>query len=144
MMKMGKKERIYSIVIENGLEKILKLNDKYKKFLGYDIRAEFYGVNIKYVEEIRPVVEEAIKRSGLNVIEDKTTYHQFSPEGVSVVVPLKESHMAIHTWPEKNYAWINITTCGKNSKKKAEIAYETFKKSLEPKKIKKIVLKYGV
>jgi len=41
----------------------------------------------------------------------KTTIHSFSPIGVSGVVVIQESHIAIHTWPEYNYVAIDIFTC---------------------------------
>lgn len=40
------------------------------------------------------------------------TYHKFSPQGVSCVVLIAESHICIHTWPEYNYASVDIFTCG--------------------------------
>ena len=40
-------------------------------------------------------------------------FHHFSPyAGVSGVVVLAESHISIHTWPEKAYAAIDIFMCG--------------------------------
>jgi S-adenosylmethionine decarboxylase len=40
-------------------------------------------------------------------------FHHFSPyAGVSGVVVLAESHISIHTWPEKSYAAIDIFMCG--------------------------------
>jgi len=39
--------------------------------------------------------------------------HKFSPNGgVSGVVVLAESHISIHTWPERGYAAIDIFMCG--------------------------------
>ena len=38
--------------------------------------------------------------------------HQFEPQGVTVVVLLAESHLSIHTWPEKDYVAIDLLTCG--------------------------------
>jgi S-adenosylmethionine decarboxylase len=34
------------------------------------------------------------------------------PFGVTVVVIIAESHLSIHTWPEHNYAAVDIFTCG--------------------------------
>ncbi len=40
------------------------------------------------------------------------TFHKFSPQGVTGVVAIAESHICIHTWPEYNYAAVDIFTCG--------------------------------
>jgi S-adenosylmethionine decarboxylase len=40
-------------------------------------------------------------------------FHHFSPEGgVSGVLVLAESHISIHTWPERDFAAIDIFMCG--------------------------------
>jgi len=39
-------------------------------------------------------------------------FHKFSPQGVSGVVVISESHLAIHTWPELGYAAVDVFTCG--------------------------------
>ncbi len=41
-----------------------------------------------------------------------SVFHEFSPHGVSGVVIVQESHLAIHTWPEHGYAAIDVFTCG--------------------------------
>lgn len=38
--------------------------------------------------------------------------HQFQPTGVSGIVALAESHLSIHTWPERAYAAVDVYTCG--------------------------------
>ncbi len=40
------------------------------------------------------------------------TFHKFSPQGVTGVVAIAESHICIHTWPEYDYAAVDIFTCG--------------------------------
>jgi len=40
------------------------------------------------------------------------TGHHFSPYGVSAMVVIAESHLAIHTWPEHKYAAVDVFTCG--------------------------------
>ncbi|TXF89435.1 adenosylmethionine decarboxylase [Neolewinella aurantiaca] len=39
-------------------------------------------------------------------------FHAFNPHGVSGVVVIAESHLTVHTWPEHNYAAIDIFSCG--------------------------------
>jgi S-adenosylmethionine decarboxylase len=40
-------------------------------------------------------------------------FHHFGPDaGVSGVVVLAESHISIHTWPERDFAAIDIFMCG--------------------------------
>lgn len=52
----------------------------------------------------------AATESGATVIN--STFHHFSPFGVSGVVVIKESHLAIHTWPEYKFAAVDLFTCG--------------------------------
>lgn len=42
--------------------------------------------------------------------------HKFSPQGVTAVALLQESHLSIHTWPERGYAAADIFTCGQPAK----------------------------
>ncbi len=81
--------------------------------LGRHVLAEIYGCdfdilnNLKRVEEI--MVNAALE-AGAEVRE--FIFHQFSPQGVSGVVVISESHLAIHTWPELGYAAVDVFTCG--------------------------------
>ena len=38
--------------------------------------------------------------------------HQFEPPGISIVYMLSESHISVHTFPEKGTAAFDIYTCG--------------------------------
>jgi S-adenosylmethionine decarboxylase proenzyme len=38
-------------------------------------------------------------------------FHAFSPHGLSGVVVIAESHLAIHTWPEFQCACVDLFTC---------------------------------
>jgi S-adenosylmethionine decarboxylase len=48
--------------------------------------------------------------SGATVIT--TIYKKFEPQGVTVLILLSESHISIHTWPEKGEAAVDVFTCG--------------------------------
>lgn len=54
----------------------------------------------------------AAEETGATVIGK--IFHQFSPQGVTGVVAIAESHLCIHTWPEFSYAAVDIFTCGEN------------------------------
>ena len=76
---------------------MLELNECPPKLLG----------NVKSVEEIMVAAAKIAKATIVGV-----HFHQFSPFGVSGVVVIAESHVAIHTWPEYGYAAVDIFTCG--------------------------------
>ena len=59
---------------------------------------------------IEKAMVDAAREAEATVIN--STFHHFSPFGVSGVVVIQESHLAIHTWPEYGYAAVDIFTCG--------------------------------
>jgi S-adenosylmethionine decarboxylase proenzyme len=59
---------------------------------------------------IKEVMLAAANASGATVLGE--SFHQFSPQGVSGVLIIAESHLTIHTWPEHGYAGADIFTCG--------------------------------
>lgn len=59
---------------------------------------------------IQDVLPAAAREAGAEVLGK--SFHQFSPQGVSGVVVIAESHLSIHTWPEFGYAAVDIFTCG--------------------------------
>jgi len=86
---------------------------------------------INNLEEVRKILTEAAIAANAEVLQ--TTFHKFSPQGVSGVVVISESHLSIHTWPEKNYAAIDIYTCGKHTMPWE--AYKYIKRKFKAKKI---------
>ncbi|PKD44824.1 adenosylmethionine decarboxylase [Rhodohalobacter barkolensis] len=81
--------------------------------LGRQILVEFYDCDeskINDVSYIENSLIQATKASKATIISHN--FHKFSPYGVSGVVVIAESHVAIHTWPEYNYAAVDIFTCG--------------------------------
>ena len=81
--------------------------------LGRHVLAELFGCRtdlLNDVDAIRRVMLDAAKIAGAEVVGE--FFHQFSPHGVSGVVVISESHLAIHTWPEHGYAAADVFTCG--------------------------------
>jgi S-adenosylmethionine decarboxylase proenzyme len=52
----------------------------------------------------------AARAAGATIVE--AIFHQFAPWGISGVVVISESHLAIHIWPENRYAAVDVFTCG--------------------------------
>jgi S-adenosylmethionine decarboxylase proenzyme len=65
---------------------------------------------IANVDKVEFAVLSALRASRATVISQQ--FHQFQPYGVSGIVMIAESHVAIHSWPEYNYAAVDIFTCG--------------------------------
>jgi S-adenosylmethionine decarboxylase len=81
--------------------------------LGRHILAEFYGCDAAALndpEKVERAMVDAALEAGAEVRE--VAFHKFSPQGVSGVVVISESHLAIHTWPELGYAAVDVFTCG--------------------------------
>jgi spermidine synthase len=81
--------------------------------LGRHILVEFSGCSPEILDDVSVIesaMVEAAQKAGATVIQ--STFHHFSPFGVSGVVVIQESHLAIHTWPEYQYAAVDLFTCG--------------------------------
>ena len=63
----------------------------------------------------------------------KIDYHEFTPQGVTGYALLAESHLSIHTWPEKGVAKCDIFTC--SDKCLPEKAIEYLGEALEAEQI---------
>lgn len=60
---------------------------------------------------------EAAHKAGYTVLG--MSKHEFWPHGLTAVVVLAESHVAIHTYPEREKVWIDCFTCGDVDPEKA-------------------------
>jgi S-adenosylmethionine decarboxylase proenzyme len=59
---------------------------------------------------LRDAMLTAAIKCGAVILGD--SFHRFSPQGVSGVVVIAESHLSVHTWPEYGYAAVDVFTCG--------------------------------
>jgi S-adenosylmethionine decarboxylase len=76
---------------------------------------EMYQVpKLDDVVRIRRALRRAVSQSGVRLI--RLQLHHFGPRrGVTGVALLAESHISIHTWPECQYAALDIFMCGRAS-----------------------------
>lgn len=81
--------------------------------LGTHLLIEFYNCDKKILDDeksIEGLFIQAARKAKATVVE--RVFHKFSPHGVSGVVVISESHLAVHTWPEYGYAAVDVFTCG--------------------------------
>ena len=81
--------------------------------LGRHVLVEFFECSHEILNDVSTIensMVSAAKEAGATVIN--STFHHFSPFGVSGVVVIQESHLAVHTWPEYRYAAVDLFTCG--------------------------------
>lgn len=85
--------------------------------LGRHILAEYHGCDPLVIgdrDAVRLLMLECARLMNATIVTD--VFHSFNPHGVSGVVVICESHAAIHTWPERGIASVDIFTCGANIK----------------------------
>lgn len=59
---------------------------------------------------IQQAFRDCVETCGATLLHIHT--HKFSPQGVSGVAVLAESHISVHTWPEIGYGAFDVFMCG--------------------------------
>jgi S-adenosylmethionine decarboxylase len=82
------------------------------KFAGTHLLLDLWGAgNLTDPELIDSALRDAAEAADATILHSH--FHHFGPDGgVSGVVVLAESHISIHTWPERNFAAVDIFMCG--------------------------------
>ncbi|MBY0405728.1 MAG: adenosylmethionine decarboxylase [Cyanobacteria bacterium] len=100
------------------------------KMLGRHVLVELYNCNESFLNDlwfIEKLMNQAAIACKATIVE--SCFHRFMPHGVSGVVVIAESHLAIHTWPEFQYASVDLFTCGDEID--PMLAFDVLKSGLE-------------
>lgn len=83
-----------------------------QKYAGVHLLIELWTEHfLSSSNRIREIIINAISACGATMLG--IDLHEFTPNGgISGVAILQESHLSIHTWPEYNYAAIDLFVCG--------------------------------
>lgn len=65
---------------------------------------------LDHADRLEQLLMTAAERGKLSVLRSQR--HQFHPQGATVLLLLSESHLSLHTWPERGYAALDLFTCG--------------------------------
>ena len=110
--------------------------------LGQHLLLECYACASDVLDNIQQIEALLVKvAKQLNYTIVTTSFHKFAPQGVSGVVVIQESHISLHTWPEYNYAAVDIFTCGQNMD--IELAKELLQEGLQSGKIETKLVERG-
>ena len=100
---------------------------------GLHLLIDFFDAkNLQDINLIETTMRDAASACGATVLEIKL--HSFGENsGITGVAILAESHISIHTWPEINYAALDIFMCGACN---PHLALPILRKTFEPKEEK--------
>ena len=93
-------------------------------FAGTHLILDYWGASrLTDIDHIESALREAVDVTGATLLH--IHLHHFTPNGgVSGVAVLAESHISIHTWPERHYAALDIFMCGDTEPEKAIPIFE--------------------
>jgi len=86
--------------------------------MGKHLLLEVFNVQHDRLNTLEPLLEvmvRGISLAGMTILNIST--HCFEPQGLTVVFTLSESHVSLHSWPEKGCAAIDVYTCGEGDPK---------------------------
>ncbi len=84
---------------------------------GTHIYGNLRGCNRELLKDERKLKEIIIKSAEIgNMTLISVFSHKFGKDcGVSIIAIVAESHISIHTWPEYDYATVDVYSCGAHS-----------------------------
>ncbi len=118
--------------------KMITITQLKNKVIGRHVYGELYGCDPELLSDEKYLVEvirEAAKIGEFTLLDVKAW--KIHP-GVSVVGIVLESHISIHTWPEYEFATVDVYTCGLKGDPE-----KTFKYIVEKLRAKRYTMKYA-
>lgn len=83
-----------------------------KTSLGTHITWDVYNCNahsLSFIPTVKKVLNDIVEELQLSKVNE--SFKQFEPIGVTGFILLEESHVSIHTWPEHQFAAVDIFSC---------------------------------
>lgn len=98
------------------------------KYAGKHIIFDFFGAqSLDNIQLMEDTMREAVHQAGATLLHIHL-HHFTENNGISGVAVLAESHISVHTWPERGYAAFDVFMCGNAQPEKTiPILQEAFK-----------------
>ncbi len=109
---------------------------------GQHLLAEYTGCDVGVLDDLERVetlMNQAAKAARTKVVA--SVFQPFSPQGVSGVVVIEESHLSIHTWPEHGYASVDFFTCGRGV---PQLAHQVLREGLRAQRAELMLVDRGL
>jgi S-adenosylmethionine decarboxylase len=97
-------------VEENGKDYYVSRNGV--KYAGTHLLIDLWGAsNLDNIDLVEQTLREAATVAGATILH--CHLHHFQPNGgISGVLVLAESHISVHSWPERGFAALDVFMCG--------------------------------
>lgn len=101
-------------------------------FAGIHLIADFWDAShLNDLKIMEAAMREAADAAGATLLH--IHLHHFSETGgISGVAVLAESHLSVHTWPERDFAAFDVFMCGDTQ---PELAIDVLREALSPEKV---------
>lgn len=111
--------------------------------IGRHVIAELWDCDREKLNDV-DFIEKTLVKAALDAGAEvrEVVFHKFAPQGISGVVIISESHLTIHSFPEHEYASVDVYTCGKRIS--PQVAVRIISDALEAKKTEEIEFPRGV
>ena len=97
-----------------------------KTYAGTHLIVDFWGAsNLDNLEMMEKAMREAVEVAKATLLH--IHLHHFTPNGgISGVAVLAESHISVHSWPERDFAAFDIFMCGDSAPEKAVAVLQSY------------------
>jgi S-adenosylmethionine decarboxylase len=109
--------------------------------VGAHVLADFWGCQFEKLNDAQFLMDslrQAANSAQMTILGERS--YKFEPQGFTGLLLLSESHISIHTYPERGYAAIDVFTCGGGM---TENAIEYLRNVLQPTTVKKMTVRRG-
>ena len=115
-------------------EKLIPLVNQYTAI----VRIKPFDNSLDMIEAIANTIVDTLH---LHVV--KKISHMFSPQGISLLYILAQSHLVIHTWPEFGFIHLDMVICSDRTKQQFKDAVHNAFSGYQPLSIDAKVISIG-